>query len=185
MPRIRTTLATFAALAALTTAVAGCSSEDEPEDIDGTVDAAEPSGEESGDAEAEAELTALYGRYWDAMTALENATEMDSAALDGIATTGVVETQLGRVSAFKDNDIHRQGEPVIESVTVAVDGDAATIQSCKSEADWAFLENGEVNPALLPEELMEPHPYVVGAERSEDGWLISRIMRNDQATISC
>ncbi|RBM22114.1 hypothetical protein [Streptomyces sp. PT12] len=185
MRRIRATLATCLTLAALTAGAVGCSSDDEgePAEIEGTADAADPAGEGGGDAEAE--LTELYGRYWDALIELENSTELDNTVFDGIATTGVVETEVGRVSAFKDNDIHRQGEPVIDHVTVTVDGDAARIESCKNEAGWVFIADGEEDPSLLPEELTRPSPFGVAAERTDDGWLISQVLHTDETTISC
>ncbi|MDT0341797.1 hypothetical protein [Streptomyces litchfieldiae] len=190
MRRTGTTLATFLATVALTTAaISGCSSSDgrdEPEEpIEGVqTESAEPAEDDA--AAAETELADLYDRYWAAVVQLENGAELDPALFDGITTQRVTESELVRVRAFRDNGIQRAGEPVIENVTIEVDGESARIESCKNEADWDVVTSeGEAIPGVVPEELLVPHPHIVTAERSADGWLISETLAMEEARISC
>jgi hypothetical protein len=200
MRRIRTGLATGLALLTLTTAAAGCSSSDSnggdgdgdgngnDQPIEGVV--TEPAGPEGPDADEAADIAALenlYERYWDAMVELENSKgELDPSLLDGIATDDVVESQLSRMSTYKDQGIRRQGEPEFDNVTVEADGETARIQACIDEGNWPFLApNGEEldDPALG--DLDVPQPNIVTAERSSDGWLISGNLAMEEATVSC
>jgi hypothetical protein len=185
----RTRLATVAALLALTVSMAACSSDDEggEEPIEGAGSGSpEPEETASDDAAAKAEVTDLYLAYWDAVVELENGDELDRSLFDGIATTGLVEEELSRVSSFKDNGIHREGEPTIGNVTVTIDGDTARIEACKNEAGWDVIEDGEVVPDAVPPELQEPHPNVVTAEREASGdWLINATLPTEGATITC
>jgi hypothetical protein len=186
--RIRSGVATGAALLALTATVAGCSSDDEGgEPIDGAQSGSpEPSqSTDNGNADDTAALEDLYADYWDARIELENSEDLDSSVFDGITTSPVKEMELTRLQPFREDGIHRQGEPEIEDVTVSVDGDAARIESCKSEADWQVIQNGEVVPDAVPENLRQPHPYVVSAERSPEGWLITGTVDSEEATITC
>ncbi|MEO3750851.1 hypothetical protein [Streptomyces sp. B6B3] len=187
MRRIQTGLVAGLALLALTGTVSGCSSDDGDEPIEGAETGPGSSEESENDDEsaAEAEVADLYLAYWDAVIELENGDELDRSLFDGLATTGVVESEVGRVSAFKDNGVHREGEPTIENVTVTIDGDTARIEACKNEADWRVVDgNGEV-PDAVPENLQRPHPNVVTAERTDGEWLITATLPTEGATITC
>ncbi len=180
MAWLRAGLAVGTGLLALTGAVAACSSDGQPEP--------EPRSDAATEVEVEApvvEVENLYRAYWDAVVQLENGTELDRSLFDGIGTTGLVEAEVGRVSSFKDNGIHREGEPVIEDVTVTVDGDIARVEACKSEADWQVIEDGEVVPDAVPPNLRRPHPFVVTAERISGEWLITATLPTEAATITC
>ncbi|MGP4110250.1 hypothetical protein ACTWP5_04945 [Streptomyces sp. 4N509B] len=197
MRRIRAGAVAGLALLALTGTVAGCSSDDEGGDgggsggIDGAqTESAEP--DATTDAEGDGETTAdtaaleqLYTDYWDAMVALENGEELDATLFDGITTVAVAEEEVIRVQTFKDNGLRREGEPTIDTVTVAVDGDTATIEACKNEDGWNVVHQGEVVPDVVPEDLLVPHAHIVTVERSDEGWLINGTRPREEATISC
>lgn len=176
-----------AGLALTLATVAGCSSDggdnDEPIDT-GDQSSASPDAE-GGEAEDEAALVALYEAYWDAVTASENGGEIDPALFEGITTDGVMELELSRISRLKDNGIHRDGAPVIDRITVTVDGDTARIEACKSEADWRVIQNGEALETDVVEGLVAPHPHVTTAARTSDTWLINASLPMDEAAISC
>ncbi|MFB7761340.1 hypothetical protein [Streptomyces xiamenensis] len=176
-----------AGLALTLATVAGCSSDggdnDEPIDT-GDQSSASPDAE-GGEAEDEAALVALYEAYWDAVTASENAEELDARLFDGITTSSVMEQELSRIGTWKDVGGSREGAPVIENITVTVDGDTARIEACKNEADWRLIQDGEELEDGLPESLTVPHPNVVTAERTSGNWLINASLTTDEATISC
>lgn len=176
-----------AGLALILATVAGCSSDGgNNEDPIDTGDTSSPSPDaEGGEADDEAELVALYEAYWDAVTASENGEELDPQLFDGITTAGVMEQELGRIGTWKDVGGYREGAPVIENVTVTVDGDTARIEACKNEADWRLFQDGEELEDSLPESLTVPHPNVVTAERMSGEWLINASLPTDEATISC
>jgi hypothetical protein len=187
----RTRLAAVSALLALTATMAGCSSDSEgSEPIDGA-ETETPGPEETGDGEDGGEdadvaaLEDLYAEYWDVVVELENGGELDVAVFEGIATGGVAEDVIGGLRSARDNNVHREGEPVIDNVTVSVDGDTAHIESCKSEADWTFVVNGEPAPEMLPEEAAQPHVHVLSATRESGEWLINGTLKVDKATITC
>lgn len=182
-----------AAVLALTGTVAGCSSDSgsDGEPIGGVETGAASGGGDGGQNGNGGEaadvriLKDLYRAYWDTLVDLENGAELDVAAFDGIATPGVAEDELGRLRAFREDNIRRQGEPAIDNVNVSIDGDTAHIESCKSEADWQFVVNGEVAEEMMREEAARPHPYVVSADRSSGEWLINATLRVEEATITC
>jgi hypothetical protein len=198
MRRIRTGLATGLALLTLTTAAAGCSSSDSTggdgdgndQPIEGVV--TEPAGPEGTEDDTEgsedpavAALKDLYDAYWDTVIELENGGRLDVAVFDGIATPGVAEDEVGRLHPFRDDNIHREGEPTIDNVTVTIDDDTARIQSCKSEAGWNFFRNDDELTGIIPDEARRPHPFVVSAERTSGEWLINGTLRPQEATITC
>ncbi|WP_130799694.1 hypothetical protein [Streptomyces otsuchiensis] len=128
------------------------------------------------------DLNALYERYWDVMVTLENSEDMPEPDIfDGIAGGELLERQMARVRNFKDSGQWRQGEPVVEQITVEVDGDDALIQACVNEDDWDVLLDGEVVP-LAPE---GSTPRVMEAERTDEGWLLARTQDAEEATITC
>lgn len=181
-----------AAVLALAGTVAGCSSDSgsEEEPIGGvetgSTDSATATDGTGDDQAADiAELEQLYQDYWDAWTELENTKELDFSLLDGIATETLVQQDGPRLQQFRDDGIHRRGAPTISDVTVSVTGDTARIESCKSEADWQVVQNGEVVPEAVPDALRAPHPFLMAAERSAHGWLISRTLPQEEATITC
>ncbi len=92
---------------------------------------------------------------------------------------------MGRVSSFKDNGIHREGEPTIDDITVTIDGDTARVEACKNETGWAVIDDGEEVPDAVPENLLQPHPNVVTAERVSGEWLINATLPTEGATITC
>ncbi|WP_432746190.1 hypothetical protein H7827_16615 [Streptomyces sp. JH002] len=176
-----------AGLALTLATVAGCSSDggdnDEPINT-GDESSASPDAE-GGEAEDEAALVALYEAYWDAVTATENGAELDARLFDGITTSSVMEQELSRIGTWKDVGGSREGAPVIENITVTVDGDTARIEACKNEAHWRLIQDGEELEDSLPESLTVPHPNVVTAERTSGNWLINASLTTDEATISC
>jgi hypothetical protein len=191
--RFRTGLVTGFALLALTGTVAGCSTDDDKggdEPIEGAqTNSPEPSSESPEDDENSADVAALerlYQEYWDARIELENSEELDFSLYDGITTSAVREQEGSQLQQFRNDGISRQGEPSITDVTVEVTGDTARIEACKSEEGWDVVQNGDVIPDAVPETLLEPHPYLVAAERSADNWLISRTsLPKEEATITC
>ncbi len=191
MRRIQTGLAAGLTLLALTGTVSGCSSDDGNEPIEGA--STEPGSSDETDNEANeneaadiAALTDLYEAYWDAMVELENSTELDPTVLDGLATQVAAETQISRMRSYHDQGIHRQGEPTFGDVTVTVDGDTATVEACKNEADWKFVtENGQEIDDPAFENLGTPQPNVLSAERVDEGWQINETLSMEEATISC
>ncbi|WP_436980202.1 hypothetical protein [Streptomyces sp. enrichment culture] len=176
-----------AGLALTLATVAGCSSDsgdnDEPINT-GDESSASPDAE-GGEAEDEAALVALYEAYWDAVIASENGEELDSALFEDITTKGVMEQELGRINTYKEQGVLREGAPVIENVTVTVEGDTARIEACKNEADWPLVQDGEQMEGVLPESLTVPHPNGVTAERSDGNWLITGSVPQEEAVISC
>jgi hypothetical protein len=192
--RFRTGLVAGFALLALTGTVAGCSTDDDKggdEPIEGaqtnSPEPSEQSPEDDTNGEDVAALEGLYQDYWAARIELENDPEMDFSVYDGITTQTMVQQDGMRLEPLKDDGIYREGEPTITDVTVDVagDGESARIESCKSEEGWDVLQNGEVLPEAVPDELLRPHPFLVAAKRSGDGWLINRTLPQDEATITC
>ncbi|MBL1067610.1 hypothetical protein [Streptomyces sp. 7-21] len=189
--RFRAGLVAGAALLAFTGTVTSCSSSgsEDDETIEGaqTEDPGQGGdGDQNGGAEDDvAALEELYDRYWDARVEIENAEELDMSPLEGIATDGEIESQAGRLQPFKDDGIHRRGEPAIENVTVSVEGDTARIEACKNEDGWELVQNGEVVEGALSEDVRAPHTYVVSAERQDGDWLISGTLPREEATITC
>jgi hypothetical protein len=183
MTRISNARAAVAVLPLLALLAVGCSSDGGGDDeltLPGAgTPTAEPTDEPADDV---ADLEALYSAYWDVMIELENSEEMPGPEIfDGIAGSELMERQMARVRNIKESGRWRQGEPLVEQVTVEVDGDTAVIQSCVNEDDWEFVYEGETVP-LDPQ---GPKPRVMEADRGEDGWLLGRTLAVEEATISC
>jgi hypothetical protein len=189
--RFRTGLVAGLALLALTGTVTGCSSDDEGnEPIEGAqTNSPEPGNETPEDDDNNADVAALerlYQEYWDARIELENSKQLDFSVYDGITTETLVQEEGALLQQFRDDGIRRQGEPTVTDVTVEVTGATARIESCKKEDGWAIVRDGEVLPeSEIPDELREPHPFLMAAKRSGDGWLISRSLPQEEATITC
>lgn len=139
--------------------------------------------EDPDDTEAAdvAELEGLYDAFWDARIRSHNGPSVDADLYDDIATTGFAEAELGYVqSELIANEARREGEPVVSDVTVTVDGDRATIDSCVDESRWLLVAGGEEVPLDLGTE-----PHVVTATRTEDGWRIDDRLPIKRSDLTC
>ncbi|AYY12112.1 hypothetical protein EF847_04705 [Actinobacteria bacterium YIM 96077] len=186
---MRSRTSVIAAVAGALVVLSGCSSDgDEPAGLDATDDASPTEeveqaddGEEAGAAEDEAMLEELFADFWDAVVAAENGPEVDYELFEGIATDEVIEERLARAREWEELGVHREGEPIIENVTVTVEGDEARIEACRDESEWLVIADGE--PVDIETTGLTPNVFT--AERDGDGWLINGRLDSSEATITC
>ena len=172
--------------AALMLAACGGGGE-EPEGLETTTapptTSAEPTPTEDPDAEAVAAIEAQYQAYWDAVVASENGQDEATSypALLAVATEVVVQTQIANVRQLIDTEVTRDGEPVVGPPQVTVEGDTARLESCVDEDGWNVYQNGEP----LERELLGPQPRVFDLEQVDGQWLVSELVDQSEATITC
>ncbi|WP_165984518.1 hypothetical protein [Streptomyces sp. YIM 98790] len=171
----------------------GCSSGEESGKDDAIAGSPAPSSEPTGrpeepeppeqpdDAADVAALEQLHADYWAAIVELENGAELKPDPLRGIAADLLIEAQLSRMYPIRNSGHVREGEPVVGNVTVTVEGDAATVESCVDEDDWIIVKDGEE----VPLDKTGPGPRVFLAERTDGAWLLTEQRPIEEATITC
>jgi hypothetical protein len=138
----------------------------------------EPTDDAAADISA---VEQLHAAYWEALVGVENGGDLDPGSFAGIATDAVIEQDLSRIDSIRGSGHQREGEPVIDNVTVTVDEDEARIESCVNEDDWILVADGEE----VPLDKEGPTPRVVIAERTDGAWLISNFLSQEEATLTC
>ena len=174
-------------LLALLLGLSACGEDDPAPDLDDGGSAADPatattSDEPDGSDEADvADLEELYDAYWEARIRSHNGPSVDADLYDGIATTAFAEAELGYVqSELIAHEARRDGRPVVTALSVTVDGDRATIDSCVDESGWLLVAAGEEVPLDLGTE-----PQVVTAARTDDGWRIDDRLPTKRSELTC
>lgn len=180
--------ATLPVLTAAVLMLAACGGAgDEPQGLETTsppaTEPAEPTPTEDPDAAAIAAIEAQYQAYWDAVVASENGQDEATSypELQAVATEVVVQTQIANVRELVNTDVTRDGEPVVGPPQVTVDGDTARLESCVDEDGWNVYQNGEP----LDRELLGPQPRVFDLEQVDGQWLVSELVDQSEATITC
>ncbi|RIQ13304.1 hypothetical protein DY240_25910 [Jiangella rhizosphaerae] len=168
-------------------AAAACSGEsDEPTGLETSAapsETAAPTTTEDPDAAAVADIEALYQNYWDTIIAMENVQDEQAsyAALQQVAIELIAQTQIANLRGLVDAGVTRDGEPVIGPPEVTVDGDTARAEGCVDEDGWNVYYNGEP----VERELAGPQPRVFDLERVDGRWLITELVDQTEATITC
>ncbi|PZF83415.1 hypothetical protein [Jiangella anatolica] len=187
MTPARVVSALVAAGAALT--LAACSGDaDEPTALETTEPAATtaaptPTPSVDPEAAAVAAIEAQHRAYWDAVIAMENVQDEAAsyAALKLVTTELVAQRKIADLRGMVDANVTRDGAPVIGPPQVTVDGDTARLESCVDEGPWNAYYHGE----LFERELDGPEPRVFDLERADGQWLISELVDQTEATITC
>lgn len=182
----RATLPALIAAALLVLAACGGAAE-EPDGLETTTapatETAAPTPTADPDAEAVAAIEAQYQAYFEAVVASENTQDEQAsyAALQQVATELIAQTQIANLRGLVDTRVTRDGAPVIGPPQVTVDGATARLESCVDEDPWNVYQDGEP----LERELVGPQPRVFDFERVDEKWLVSKLVDQTEATITC
>ncbi|TDC47975.1 hypothetical protein E1212_22545 [Jiangella ureilytica] len=160
---------------------------EEPQGLETTTapaTSAEPTPTEDPDAAAVAAIEAQYQAYWDTVIAMENVQDEAAsyAALQQVAIELIAQTQIANLRGLVDANVTRDGAPVVGPPQVTVDGDTARAEGCVDEDPWNVYYNGEL---VEDRELGGSQPRVFDLEQVEGRWLISELVDQTEATITC
>lgn len=139
----------------------------------------EPTATEAPDVAA---IEDVFGRYVDAIVTMENGPTVDPALLYDVAAEQVTTDEIQRVLRYQEMGIRRVGAPEVGEPVVTVDGDTARLEVCFDEDDWTA--ESEAGQAIV-EEPFGPLPRVFELTRGDGGWLVSAVVVDDPATITC
>lgn len=141
----------------------------------------EPEPEPTEDAEVPAVLD-VFERYVAALVEMENGPDPDPTALFGVAGEQVTIDQVQRVQRYADQGIRRVGEPEVGTAEVAVDGDTARLEVCIDEDGWtAESDQG----AAIQEDPLGPRPRAFELTREDGAWLVTALLPQEGASITC
>lgn len=166
---------------AVTALLVGCAEEATPEQGSGVPPASSPTPSEAPEDDVAA-ITDAFERYLDAVVAMENGPSPDPALLFGIATDDVAGEHVRRAAEYQSNGIRRVGEPAVGTPDVSVDGEEARLEVCIDEDGWT-AEVADGTPVTASPE--GPTPRVYGFAQVDGAWLVSALVPQVEATITC
>ena len=152
----------------LTAGLVGCtSSAQEPPGLTASPTvSATPTPEPTDDTAAEeAAILDVYYRYWDAIVAADGGNP-DPALFAGIATGAHVEELIARARQYQEWGVAMEGEPSFSNVTVAIDGEVATVWACVDSSAWVMPGAETGNFDLV-------NPGGSRLERIEGAWIVT------------
>jgi hypothetical protein len=176
-------IARFGGLLAAGALFAACGSDDgEPLGQPSPAATETPTAELNPDPEDD--LAGLWSAYWAAVVVAENDLDTDADQFNDVMTEQGAQQHIDYIQGLIDNDLFRAGEPDVGEPEFTLDDGTAMIEGCVDHAAWAIGSNtGARVQQMFP---AGPHPYVVEAERQDDGqWLITRTFYGNNATITC
>lgn len=163
-------------VALLTVAAAtGCTGDESP-----------PLEEETASAEDLKAVEELYLAYWDSVVQAEAELDADPSRFEAVMTPDAINDYVAFLQGMVDNNLFRDGEPVIDDVTVEIHRDYAIAQGCVDASRWLLgsRDGTRVRQILEP----GPQPHAVAVRRQDDGsWLIDQTpyQSEEEATIKC